>query len=163
MEFIKFLSNRKTIYILAALCFLLLGVLFHLKGNLEILDTKFFYLKSEIQPIFTSMGEEGRTTYMKINMVDFCLIITYTLFFIGTYFAFFKQMAQMLIAIPVLLSTINIVETSTIYWLLRTFPQAHDGAEYLLMFVTPLKWILVLSSLLVFVNGYLVNLYMKKT
>lgn len=158
----NFLSNKKTLYALAFLNVVFIVVIGFLKGDLEILDSKFFYLKSEIQPLLTSLGDDGRSTYMKINIVDFGFMFAYTLFFVGAYFAFFKDMAKVLIFIPLLLWMSDVAETSAIFYLLQKFPITNDGVEYFLMFITPLKWVLALSSLLVIVNGYFVNLYIKK-
>lgn len=163
MKLFDFLAKNKTLYVLGGICILLLFVIGRLKGNLEIFDSKFFFLKSEIQPILVALGEEGRETYLKINYVDFIFMTFYTLFFYGMYFSFFKSIAKTLILIPTLLMFADIAETSVIHYMLRTFPEVHNGLEYFLMFVTPAKWMLALSSLLVIVNGYFVNLYMKKS
>jgi len=86
MKLFEFLAKNKTLYALAGICILLIIAIGRLKGNLEIFDAKFFYLKSEIQPILEAMGEEGRQTYLKVNYVDFAFMIFYTLFFYGMYF-----------------------------------------------------------------------------
>jgi len=163
MKLFEFLAKNTTLYALAGICNLLIIAIGRLKGNLEIFDAKFFYLKSEIQPILVAMGEEGRQTYLKVNYVDFAFMIFYTLFFYGMYFAFFRSIAKTLIIIPTLLLFADLAETSSIHYILRTFPEIHNGLEYFLMFITPTKWMLALSSLLVIVNGYFVNLYMKKS
>lgn len=163
MNLLNFLSRNKVLYVLGGLCVLLILAIGRQKAGIEILDTKFFYLKSEIQPIFATLGEEGRARYMMINIIDFGFITTYTLFFFGVYAAFFKELAKSLILIPTLLALVDTVETSVIYYLLSVYPEVHNGAEYLLMFLTPLKWLLALSALLVIVNGYFVNLYIKKS
>jgi hypothetical protein len=163
MKALEVLSKNKILYALGTLAILLIAAISHFKGSMEILDTKFFYLKSEVQPLLTSLGEVGRVRYQKINTLDFLFIATYTLFLCGAYFAFFKDIAKVLILVPLLLCLADLTETSAVFYILKTFPQSHDGVEYLLMFVTPLKWILALSSLLIIVNGYFVNLYMKKT
>ena len=78
---LNFLSKNRILYVLGLLCLVLIFVIFKLKTGIEILDTKFFYLKSEIQPLFATLGEEGRATYQNINIVDFFFITVYTLFF----------------------------------------------------------------------------------
>lgn len=163
MRLFEFLAKNKTLYILGGICVLLIVLIGKLKGNLEILDAKFFYLKSEIQPILIGMGDEGRATYLQINYADFLFMIAYTFFFYGMYFAFFKDLAKTLIIIPTLLLLADFSETSAIHYILRTFPEMHNGLEYFLMVITPVKWLLALSSLLVIVNGYFVNLYMKSS
>lgn len=159
---LNFLSKNKILYALGFLCLFFVFCIFKLKSGMDILDTKFFYLKSEIQPLFLSLGDEGRSKYLTINILDFGFITTYTLFFYGMYAVFFKNLAKSLIIIPTLLCLADTIETSIIFYLLKTYPETHNTAEFALMFLTPLKWLLALSSLLVIVNGYFVNLYIKK-
>ncbi len=163
MKFIDSLAKTQALVLLGLIGLACLGTIWFLKGDIDILDAKFFYLKSEIQILFHSLGEEGRLTYRQINLIDFVFISVYTLFFIGMYTAFFKEMAKVLLIIPILLSVADFTETSLIYFLLNEYPQSHSGLETLLMLTTPLKWVLALSTLLVVVNGYFVNLYMKKS
>ncbi len=163
MKFFEFLAKNKTLYVLGGISLLLVVAISYTKGEYDILDLKFFYLKSEIQPLLISLGEEGRATYIRINYLDYMFMTTYTLFFFGMYFAFFKNLATTLILIPALLLMADFVETSSIHYLLRVFPESHNGLEYTLMFLTPAKWMLALSTLLVIVNGYFVNLYIKKS
>lgn len=160
-KFFELLSKNKSLYILGAICLALIFLIGFVKGDVDILDTKFFYLKSEIQILFASIGEEGRAVYQKINIIDFIFIAAYKLFFIGMYFAFFKEIANTLIAIPILLSLVDAIETSIIFYLLQIYPETVAGLEFALVFLTPLKWLLALSSLLIIVNGYFVNLYIK--
>ncbi len=163
MKPLEILSNMKMIVLLAVATGALALVIFFIKGDLQILDTKFFYLKSEIQPLFMLLGEDGRQVYQKINLIDFAFMISYTLLFIGIYFSFFKNLAKSLIAVPLSLFLVDVVETSIIYHLLNIFPETHNGLEYALMLLTPFKWMLALSALLVVINGYFVNLYIRNS
>lgn len=163
MSFLNFLSKNKVLVVLGIINVVLMVLIGHFKGHYEILDTKFFYLKSEIQPLLMSLGEDGRAAYHRVNVTDFGFIIAYTLFLFGAYTAFFKEAAASLIIVPILLALSDLLETSAVFYLLKTFPETHDKIEWFLMFCTPIKWLLTLSSLLVVVNGYFVNLYMKKT
>ncbi|MES2769466.1 MAG: hypothetical protein V4596_10010 [Bdellovibrionota bacterium] len=163
MKFFEILAKNKTLYVLGGISLLLVVAIGYTKGEYDILDSKFFYLKSEIQPLLISLGEEGRANYIRINYLDYMFMTTYTLFFFGMYFAFFKNLATTLILIPALLLIADFIETSSIHYLLRIFPEIHNGLEYTLMFLTPAKWMLALSTLLVIVNGYFVNLYIKKS
>lgn len=163
MKLLNILAQKKFLIALAVVNVLIILILGYLKGNIQTLDTKFLYMKSEIQPLFMTLGEEGRAQYIKVNIADFCFIFFYTLFLLGMYVAFFKDLAKSLIVIPILLAAADFVETSTIFYLLNKFPESHNGLEYMLMFLTPAKWMLALSALLVIVNGYFVNLYMKKS
>lgn len=163
MSFLNFLAKNKTLIVLAAINVLLLVLFKHFQGSYEILDEKFFYLKSEIQPLLIGLGEDGRAAYQRVNYTDFAFIVAYTLFLCGMYTAFFKEMAKTLLVIPALLAIVDLTETSIVFYILKTFPEIHNGAEYALMFLTPAKWLLALSAMLVVVNGYLVNLYLKKS
>lgn len=163
MSFLNFLSKNQTLLVLGVINALLIILIGHFKGSYETLDSKFFYLKSEIQPLLTGLGDEGRAAYLRVNITDFTFIIAYTLFLFGVYTAFFKEVAGGLLIIPSLLAMADICETSIIFYLIKTFPEIHNGAEYALMFLTPMKWLMALSSLLVVVNGYFVNIYIKKS
>lgn len=163
MKLLKLLSQSKVIALLVLINIGFLVAIHIVRNSYPILDIKFFYMKSEIQSLFMFLGEEGRATYIKVNFLDFGFILSYTLLFLGVYFAFFKDLAKSLIIVPICLALADLSETSIICYLLNFFPETKERLEYALVLLTPLKWMLALSSLMVVINGYFVNLYIKKS
>jgi len=64
--------------------------------------------------------------------------------------------------IPTILSFADTAETSAIWYLLKHYPEQYPKLETVMMIATPFKWFMGLTAVLVFVNGYVVNWYLKQ-
>ncbi len=155
----------KKIYIYLIISAVAMLSLILVKGDLETLDSKFFYLKSFIDPFFESIGEDGRQRYVYVNIVDFIFIGSFTMTLVEVYKEFYAkdEMYKAFLWIPILYCLVDSVETGIILYINQSFPIVNETLKIALMIATPAKWFFVLSSLLIIVNGYLLKLYLQKT
>lgn len=141
-----------------------LFLIFYVKGNLEILDINIFYSKSFIDSVFEALGPEGRATYSLINILDFFFIFSITATLVSAYKMFFKKddLYKSLLWVPVIFCIADHTETGIVFYLIKIYPETSKSLKTLLVIATPVKWFFALSSALVLVNGYLLQLYIKK-
>jgi hypothetical protein len=159
-KIISKISNPKILITLFALFIVFNTLIFpqfspEYKGqSLHVLDLRFAYNKAEVMNLFTKLGDEGRKTYMIIELTaDLIYPIIYTLLLVGLLFRFSKDSVfENIMYFPFLILFFDYLENFNIVYMLNSYPEISSLHVDIGAFFTKLKWIMVfLSVLFVFV------------
>lgn len=151
------LANGRSLLILFLLFLLTTSVIFPLMsaiiedptGELEKIDTKFFYTSTELYEILDAYGDQGRRVYALSHLTADVLFPLVYAFFFGLLIAYIFQRAfpkdswvQQLNLVPIMLLIFDLIENVSVVILLLAYPTQMEGLARFAGIITSVKWIL---------------------
>ena len=123
----------------------------------------FLYKPSDVDTLFRNLGPKNLKIYAITELtLDVVFPIFYVLFLVFLMIRLFPaDKAKYLILLPVLGGIFDLAENFTIAFLAFTFDQKESVISYLAAFFTFLKWVLLLSGLLVLLLGLILAVWTR--
>jgi hypothetical protein len=128
------------------------------------LDAKLLYGPSDIAELLTRQGEEGRAAYVAAALADLGFIVVYAALLV-TWVRFLRVRYALPRKLPAIVGLVpavfDLVETSSILLLLRSYPEQPLEPTWAAVVATPLKWLAVLALVGPIIRGEL-RLYRRQ-
>lgn len=163
-KIIKKNASGKSILFLFGMLLLFKLVLFpnfFLKGqNVKLLDLQFAYTPQEAYQLIENYGETVRKSYIIGELtIDLIYPIIYSLLL--SFIIFFIYKHQKIALFPFLILITDYLENFGIVTLLYNYPQKLIIVAWITSFFSTLKWILILSSILIVIIGLIKKINFK--
>jgi hypothetical protein len=126
-----------------------------LTGGLQIPDIAIISNGNNLYSLFQSYGESGRSFYNYIQLVDAFYPLFYGLFFLSVIVFYFKRLLpeqsplRYLIVVPYITVISDYSENLTIFIMNRTYPEKFGIIQDISFFVSSLKWIFFIISVVI--------------
>ncbi|MCX7744381.1 MAG: hypothetical protein N2167_07445 [Flavobacteriales bacterium] len=137
-------------------------------NGLKLLDLELSYTLHQVQLLFETLGEEGRTIYRVIEYTeDFFYPLSYGLLLsLGIVYFFkksFPKITQMALLgiFPLVAMMFDYAENFLIIQMLSAYPQISETKVILASSATTLKWGFVIVSLLLIFSALIVHLFKR--
>lgn len=163
-NFIQKNASCKNILFLFGILLLFKFILFpnfFLKGqNVKLLDLQFAYTPQKAYQLIENYGEAVRKSYIIGELtIDLIYPIVYST--ILSFIIFFIYKHQKIAIFPFLILITDYLENFGIVTLLYKYPQKLISVACITSFFSTLKWILILSSILIIIFGLIRNICVK--
>ncbi len=163
-NFIQKNANGKSILFLFGMLLLFKLVLFpnfFLKGqNVKLLDLQFAYTPQKAYQLIENYGEAIRKSYIIGELtIDLIYPIVYSSLLSFIIFYIYKR--QRIALFPFLILITDYLENFGIVTLLYKYPQKLIIVAWITSFFSSLKWILILSSVLIIIIGLIKRINQK--
>jgi len=156
-DYLNLISKKKSQVILFIL-FNLCGLIFILlpsgiTGNM--LDLHFSYTSADVFKSFYQMGENGRYINLYSTLIlDTIYPILYTSLILGAYVKLFKN-NNLIFFIPITAFLLDIIENINITYMNLNYLDLNETQVMFASMVTSIKWLTIITMILVLVFGYL--------
>jgi len=122
----------------------------------SILDIQFRYNIEKVTEFYSAYGEEGITTYNKIQIVDMFYPLVYSILLSSIlYLLFAHSKTVAIILLPIVAAYFDYIENFLLFISSRSFPILNPAMIKISSFATSLKWSLIYISIVFIIIGLL--------
>ncbi len=127
-----------------------------LSGGLPIPDTRLGYTFTEIQDLFSTVGQEGLLVYRNLQILDMFYPLAYSLAFVAGIMIAIRscperfQKIRMAGLVPIVAAVFDYIENILIATQAQSYPILDETVISIASAFTMMKWLTLLISLIVF-------------
>ena len=165
-------KNTLVFLIIALVTFVLIGAvamaMMDQSGILAFLDMRFFYTFDDVTEYLTALGETGRTYFIYQKIIDSFFPIGYGLgiaLALGYIFRMrdIKSPWHSIILIPIIAAIFDYLENILLTTQIVSFPNISEVIVSIAAIITLIKWIFLLSSIVLLFVAVLIFVVKKRT